>query len=199
MGLTRDIKRYLKKNLDQGRYQHTLNVRKTARKLARRHLRFGSREERKAYLKKVSLAALLHDIDKQQDTGELWQRLKAEPDVRQGELKSSREIWHAFTAAITAREVFGIADQDVLNAVRYHTTGRDGMSDLEKIIYLADYIEPGRHFNGVEELRRAARQGLDRGIQAALEHSIEHLQNKGARISEYTLEARKDIAEHGIF
>lgn len=199
MGMTREIKRYLKKNLDENRYQHTMNVRKTARKLARRHLHFESRKQRRAYLKKVSLAALLHDIDKGQSSEVLWRRLKKAPEVAQDDLKSSREIWHAFTAALTARDVFGMADEDVLNAVRYHTTGRSGMSALEKIIYLADCIEPNRHYDGVEEIRRAAREGLDLGILVALDSSIRHLQDKGANIFASTLEARKDIAEHGIF
>lgn len=199
MGLTRNIKRYLNEHLDKRRYQHTLNVRRTARKLARRHLEFGSREERQSFLKKVSLAALLHDIDKQTDSAELWRRLKSDPEVKAEDLKASREVWHAFTAAMTARERFGILDPDILNAVRYHTTGRRGMSELEKIIYLADYIEPGRRFEGVEAIRRAAQQGLDEGVRAALEHSIAQLRTRDVRISHYTLEARKDITEHGNF
>lgn len=198
MGLKKDIKRYLKKNLDHDRYVHTLNVRRTARKLAKRHIRFNSAGERRRFLRKVSLAALLHDADKGRDPAELWARLRRDPKVDHRRIRAFQEIWHAFAAALTARRAFGLADRDLLNALRYHTTGRAGMSPLEKIIYLADYIEPGRRFPGVDRIRREAAKSLDRGCLAAFEHSIAYLQKRGSRISDYTLEARKDLLNHGI-
>lgn len=199
MGLKRDIKRYLRKNLDHDRYEHTLRVRRMARKLARRHLSFASGKERRAFLEKVTLAALLHDADKSRHPDELWQRLRRDPKVDHHRLQDFREIWHAFASATTARREFGVMDRDLLNALRYHTTGRAGMSDLEKIIYLADAIEPGRQFPGVKRIRRAARKSLDGGTLAALDHSIRSLRKKSSRISGYTLEARKDLLSHGSF
>lgn len=198
MGLKKDIKRYLKKNLDHDRYVHTLNVRRTACQLARRHLKFESAKDRRLFLRKVSLAALLHDADKGRADEELWRSLREDPQVDHHELKGFREIWHAFSSAVTARREFGVADDDLLNALRFHTTGRPSMSDLEKIIYLADYIEPGRDFPGVAKIRRAARQSLDAGCLTAFNHSIEALRKKGSPISGYTLEARKDLMDHGI-
>lgn len=199
MGQTKEIKRYLRKNLDHKRYEHTLSVRRTARKLARRHMEFASAREKKMFLKKVSLAALLHDVDKPLDPQELWTRIKDDPHVDQRYISEFREVWHAFSSALTARGRFGMEDEELLNALRFHTTGRSGMSDLEKIIYLADYIEPGRSFPGVEAIRSAARRGIDAGCLAALEHSIGYLRSKGNRISPYTLEARKDLMRHGSF
>ena len=73
------------------------------------------------------------------------------------------------------------------------------MTLLDKIIYLADYIEPGRNFPGVETVRAAVAQGIDFGCLCAFDQSIAHLKHKGVKISPYTSEARKDLLEHGIF
>ncbi len=199
MGLNKEIKHHLKETLDEKRYRHTLNVRHTAIRLANAHLKFDDPVHRNIYLEKVSLAALIHDIDKQKDPKLLMEQLEKEGGLILEDIRDSRMVWHAFTAAIAARDQFGITDPDILNAVRYHTTGRQGMTDLEKIIYLADYIEPGRRFSGVEEIRKASEQGLDEGTLAALDHSIDHLAARGIKISPLTLRARKDIMDHGIF
>lgn len=197
MGRTKDIKRYLKNNLDKRRYEHTLNTRHTAEQLAKAHVCFESRSQRRMFLKKVRLAALLHDADKGQNPERLWQQLAAEGSNDLALIKPYREVWHAFSAAITARDRFGVTDPDLLNALRYHTTGRAGMSDLEKIIYLADYIEPGRHFPGVEEIRQASQLGLDEGCLAALRHAASYLQQRGAEICPYTLDAGRELSRHG--
>ena len=84
----------------------------------------------------------------------------------------------------------GIADADLLNAVRYHTTGRAGMSKLEKILYVADAAEPTRSYEGVLELREAARRDLDEACLTALENTLRHLQKKGIRPDADTLRAR---------
>ncbi len=178
MGLVKQIKDYLKKNLDKDRYRHTLNVRRTALELTREHLTFSSEKEMKQFRRKVSLAALLHDADKGRDPDELWIRLKGDPHVRHKDIKDSREVWHAFSSALTAKGEFGMEDGDILNALRFHTTGRRGMTTLEKIIYLADYIEPGRSFNGVEKIRAAAERGID-NAPLSFDHSIAHLKSKG--------------------
>lgn len=199
MGLVKDIKNYLKKNLNKDRYRHTLAVRRTALELTEAHLEFPSEKEKKKFRRKVSLAALLHDADKGKDPAELWHRLKDDPHVRHKDIKDSKEVWHAFSSAQTAQGEFGMEDGEILNALRFHTTGRSGMTMLEKIIYLADYIEPGRNFSGVEKIRAAAAKGIDYGCLCAMEHSIAHLENKGVKISPYTIEARKDLQDHGTF
>jgi predicted HD superfamily hydrolase involved in NAD metabolism len=71
-----------------------------------------------------------------------------------------------------------VEDEDVLNAIRYHTTGREAMSDLEKVVYIADLIEPNRKFSGVEELRQLKDRGLDVMMEASVKHSIEFLVSK---------------------
>jgi len=85
------------------------------------------------------------------------------------------KILHQFTGAYVAEHTFGITDEDVLNAIRYHTTGRAGMSPLEKLIYLADMVEPNREFEGVEDIRAAFERDLDEGMYLGLKRTIEFL------------------------
>jgi predicted HD superfamily hydrolase involved in NAD metabolism len=88
------------------------------------------------------------------------------------------ELWHAPVGAYVAAQEFGVKDEDVLNAIRFHTTGRADMSDLEKVIYIADLVEPGRKFSGVEELRQLKEQGLDVMMEASIKHTIDFLLSK---------------------
>lgn len=199
MNLTKEIKRYLRKKLNRRRYRHTLGVQKTARKLTKRHMKFSAEKEKSEFLKRVDLATLLHDVEKCQDQNELWRCLKKDPEIDHSSLKAYKTVWHAFCAASTAYHRFGIKDPDILNALRYHTTGRAGMSDLEKIIYLADYIEPGRSFPGVEKVRKAARQGINAGCLAAMEHTLELFKAKGTTPAPFTLEAKEDLINNGNF
>lgn len=83
-------------------------------------------------------------------------------------LEANTELWHAPVGAFLVEKEVGLTDEDILNAIRYHTSGRPGMSSLEKVIYVADYIEPGRKFPGVEEVRELAEQDLDKALLQAL-------------------------------
>ena len=101
---------------------------------------------------------------------------------------------HAFTGSLVAERIFG-ERPEVCSAIRYHTTGRAGMTRLEEILYIADFIEPNRDFPGVEELRQATDESLDRGVLLGLERTYARLQAKGLPIAGATIEAildRKD-------
>ena len=106
-------------------------------------------------------------------------------DLEQHALK----LLHAKTGAAIARDVFGV-DDAVYRAIYWHTTGHPNMTKLEKIIYLADYIEPSRDFPGVEDLRRAIHADLDRGLLKALDDSIRDMQQWGSPVHHNTLDAR---------
>ena len=84
----------------------------------------------------------------------------------------------------------GIEDEEVLNAIRWHTTGRENMSKLEKIIYIADMIEPSRSFDGVEEIREATLKALDNGVLLGLTHTMKFLLAKDSPIDINTVKAR---------
>ena len=97
---------------------------------------------------------------------------------------------HGKIAAIIMERDYGISDSDILNAVSFHTTGRPAMSLLEKIIYIADAIEPNRSYPGVEEVREAAFKDLDEACLLSLNRTIEYVREQGNFLDEDTLDAR---------
>jgi predicted HD superfamily hydrolase involved in NAD metabolism len=158
----------VKERMPEKRYIHVLGVMSTAVSLARH---YGVSEQ------KARVAAILHDVAKYADRD--WMRQIIETKEMDPQLLDyHHELWHAPVGAYVASYEFGVDDEDVLNAIRYHTTGRAGMSALEKIIYIADMIEPNRKFLGVEELRERQTQGLDALMEAAVRQSIEFLESK---------------------
>ncbi len=107
-------------------------------------------------------------------------------------------LLHGPQAAETMEKDFGIRDDDVLNAVRYHTTGRAGMSVLEKIIFVADAIEPGRNYPGVDEIRKIAFEDLDKACLMVVESMLQYLKEQGIEPHENTLKAREEfLAKEG--
>lgn len=172
----------LKKELDAQRFAHTLGVEKSAREMARR---FGEDEE------KASLAGLLHDCAKCMS---LTQMLKAAKDAPVDPMmRESKALLHALAGRCVARNVYGVQDEDVLGAIRWHTTGHAGMTRLEKIIYLADMIEPGRKsYPGLEALRVLCRQDLDLAMHQALRMSCDHVRGQDKPLHPDTLAALSD-------
>ena len=124
-------------------------------------------------------AAICHDITKKL-THEQQLRLCGKYAIMTDDYeRMSEKLLHAKTGAALARELFGLTDEAAL-AVRFHTTGRPGMTRLEKIIYLADYIEPGREgFDGLPELRAACYEDLDRAMELASRMSVDEVRGKG--------------------
>lgn len=140
-------------------------------------------------------AAILHDCTKYLDLEEQT-ALCRQYGVALDELeRKAVKLLHSKTGACIARHVFGEDDQ-VYRAIFYHTTGRADMSLLEKIIYIADYIEPTRDFDGVEELRRLAYEDLDRALMLGMEMTIEEMNGRGVPIHENTRAAHDWLLAH---
>jgi len=172
----------LKKALDSQRYEHTLGVEETARQMAKC---FGEDEE------KAALAGLLHDCAK---CLPLEKMVKAAKGEKLDEvMRESKALMHAVAGRCMARELYGVEDEDVLSAIRWHTTGRAQMTALEKIIYLADMIEPSRKpYPGLEELRKLCFEDLDGAMRFALLSSLAHVQAQGKTLHPDTLAALYD-------
>ena len=167
------------------RMDHVLGTEETAVKLARR---YGVDED------EARIAALLHDCTKKLNIDEQL-ALCRQYGLQLDEMQTwALKLQHAITGAAVARHVFGVSDA-VHEAIRWHTTGKADMTTLEKVIYLADYIEPTRDFPGVEELRKAIWEDLDRGLLLGLEMSIQEMKNWGNPVHEDTLRARDFLAE----
>jgi len=158
----------VKERLPEKRYTHVLGVVDTAVDLAKE---FNVSEA------KAKTAAILHDVAKFSDRDWMKSIIVSE-NMDPLLLEYHAELWHAPVGAYLAKTEFGVEDEDVLNAIRYHTTGRENMSDLEKVVYIADLVEPNRKFSGVEELRQLKEQGLDVMMEASVKHSIEFLESK---------------------
>ncbi|KIL53405.1 hypothetical protein KP77_03810 [Jeotgalibacillus alimentarius] len=180
-----EAKEVVKGILPEKRYIHTLGVIDTAIKLAKTH---------DEDTEKAALAAALHDMAKFHDKQEMKEIILSRhlnPEL----LNFHHELWHAPVGAVLAEEQHGVTNEDILNAIRYHTTGRPGMSKLEKIIYIADYIEPGRTFSGVENVRETAGQNLDQAMKIALKQSIQFLISKSQPVFPDTLATYNEFTQ----
>jgi predicted HD superfamily hydrolase involved in NAD metabolism len=172
---------YLHINLKESRFQHSLAVGETAIELA---LKYGED------INKARIAGLVHDCAKHMEDSELIKVAKLHGEQLDLIHLNNPSILHGFVGSIIAREVMGIEDEDILSAICYHTTGRKNMSILEKIIYIADYIEPLRKFHGVEELRRLSKIDLDASVMLSLENTIRHVISRRELLHIDTVDAR---------
>lgn len=188
---TSDLKKFRKemeKELEPKRYEHTLSVAYTAANLA---AVYG------ADVEKALVAGMLHDCAKCLGYKKQISLCKKN-HVQLSELESKKDspLLHAKAGSILARKEYGITDEDILNAIAYHTTGRPNMSLLEKIIYIADYIEPERRHikrsvddmqtDRLTQIRRIAYQSLDEALYSILGDSLSYLEEKGGPIDHMT-------------
>ena len=173
----------VKKQLTDHRYQHTIGVMETAVALAQK---YGVDE------KKAELAAIFHDYAKFRDREEM-RSIIIEQNMDKELLEYNSELWHAPVGAYLVEKEAGITDTEILDAIRYHTSGRLKMTPLEKVIYLADYIEPGRKFPGVDIVRKMAEKDLNQALIQAIQNSIIFLMKKNKRIFPLTFYAYNDL------
>lgn len=179
-------KNILRENLDDYRYNHSLCVADEAKRLAQM---YGANQE-KAYL-----AGLLHDITKNYSEEEHLKVVKLF-DIILSELeKSSEKLWHAITGSAYVKNLLGICDAEIVNAIRYHTTARAKMCLLEKIIYVADFTSADRKYPDVNVMRELVDISLDKAMEYALKYTIDSLKNKGICPHPDTLSAYSEISE----
>ncbi len=179
----------LREKLDEYRYVHSINVSETSAELARKY----GADEKKAYE-----AGLLHDIMKNADKEETF-ALFEKYGVQLTELeKKSPKLWHAIAGSVYCKYELEIDDEDVISAIRYHTTGRAGMTELEKVLFTADFISADRNYNGVEEMREKAQISLDEAMTEGLRFTIDELCNALKPIHPDTIDAYNDILLKGI-
>ncbi|MFJ7974979.1 bis(5'-nucleosyl)-tetraphosphatase (symmetrical) YqeK [Peribacillus sp. JNUCC 23] len=155
----------VKKQLTERRYVHTIGVMETAIKLARQ---YGADEE------KAELAAIFHDYAKFRPIEEMKEIVISE-NMASELLEYGDELLHAPVGAYLVQKEVGITDREVLAAISHHTSGRVNMTLLDKIVYLADYIEPGRSFPGVAEVRQLAKESLDTALLQSVSNTLAFL------------------------
>lgn len=178
-----DLLEKLADRLSEKRFEHVLRVEETAVKMAK------ARPE--ASVDKASIAALLHDYAKD-DSEKHLKQFKDYPGYDPEWLTYGSAIWHGPLAAMIANKEFGVEDKDILNAVWNHTIGGYDMTLDQKILYIADYIEPARNFNGVDKARELAADDLDAAVDFKMKQSIQHLVSKGRMVYPETISIYND-------
>lgn len=182
-----DNERYdleIKKRLTPSRYQHSINVAQTARLLAER---FGGDCER-AYT-----AGLLHDILKDTPSAELSKLMAEYFPLATPLERGAKKLWHAMAGSEFVRRELKLEDEAIITAIRYHTTGRAGMSLLEKIVFVADFISADRCYDGVERMRLKAAEDLSLAMEEGLQFTIIELCRGLHAVHPDTLSAYNEI------
>ena len=184
-----DLERYrvlARENLRDRRYEHVLNVTRLAGELAERY-----GEDVSA----AQAAGLLHDVTKQKPLAEQLQTIQNSGILYDKTFLSTTNVYHAVTGYLYARDVLGIEDPQILNAIRYHTTGRAGMSRMEKIVYLADAVSYERDYPDAARLRKLAFSDLDVCMLEVLAFTVEKLVGKRVPIVQDTLDCYNEISQ----
>lgn len=176
-----EIEEKVRKNLNPKRFAHTMRVVETAMEISRNYVIDADN---------LKVAALLHDYAKNYKESEFFELCK-KYDIHLSEFqKSNKELIHSILGATMAKVEFGISDETVINAIENHTVGRANMTDMEMIIYVSDFCEPGRRLpegNGVFEM---AKVDLKKATYMALNSSLKYLINVNKQIDVKSIECR---------
>ena len=164
--------------MPEKRLRHCLGVEKAARELAERF---------SLDIEKAGLAGLLHDYAKKvsdEDFLSLIDKYQLNPDLKNW----GNNVWHGMVGIYKIQEDLGIEDAEILRAIEIHTVGSGTMSELDKVVYVADYIEHNRDFPGVDKARELAQRSLNQAVAYETARTVEHLARKGMPIYPQTLE-----------
>ncbi|HVZ81387.1 MAG TPA: bis(5'-nucleosyl)-tetraphosphatase (symmetrical) YqeK [bacterium] len=173
------VVRWVKARVGPGRFRHIQGVARTAARLARRS---------GLSVPKALWAAWLHDSAKEMDRTLLLRWVgKSRGRMDPGE-EGIPALWHPHAGVGLAREIWGIRDREILEAIRCHTLGSPGMAPVAQVIFVADFIEPGRHFPGVDRARAAAHRGLAGAVTLKCRMTIGHLMGNGRVVHPRLLE-----------
>ena len=171
-------------SLSEYRRVHSLNVSAEAVRYAEK---YGGDVE------KARLAGLLHDVTKETDFDTQLQIIENGGIMLTELEKRSPKLWHAISGACYVRDVIGIDDEDIFNAIRFHTTARAGMSQLEKIIFLADFTSAERDYPDIDVIREHAEYSIEEGMLYGIKFTIGRLVGRGDLVSPDALSAYNDI------
>ena len=184
-----EFREILKNRLKGKRFRHSLNVADSSLYLAKKY----GADEKKAYI-----AGLLHDCTKN-ETEESQLNFFADNGIILTQLElSNPKLWHAMTAPLFVRNELGIDDEELLLALRFHTTGRAGMSLLEKIVYIADYISLERDYPDVDVMRSLADKSLEMAALYSLKYSLSSLSHSERVIHPDSLSFYNELIMDGI-
>jgi nicotinate-nucleotide adenylyltransferase len=179
------IRKRLEQSVKTKRYEHSLRVTQAAEVLCEK---FG------ADFSRARIAGIAHDMCKELPLESLLELCERDGSDISALEKSSPSLLHGRAASVVLRDEYGVADEDILEAVRCHTVGKPGMSDIAKIIYIADKIEPGRKHSDTDVMRIEAFT-LDELLYYVVDSSIGYLERKGEKVSPFSYELRGGLRE----
>ena len=171
-GSRKELIAKVKEQVSEKRFKHILGVEQAALELARAN---------DYELEKASVAALVHDYAKERSDSE-FKALIVQTGLEQDLLNWNNFIWHGVVGAEIIKKELKITDEEILNAVRHHTVGAKEMTTLDQIVYVADYIEPGRDFPGVDQARQLAAESLRAAVEFETKHTLLYLMNNDKTI-----------------
>lgn len=184
-----EYKNLIKSKMSEHRFVHSVNVSKEARKLAKI---YGADAE------KAAIAGILHDITKEMPVEEQLKIITDSGIILDNVQKNAPKLWHGISGSIYIKENLDINDADILNAIRYHTTGRAGMSLLEKIIFVADFTSQERTYKGVSTMRKKSRKTLDEAMLYGFKFTFSDLSKRELAIHPDELACYNDIVLSNI-
>jgi len=176
----------MREKLQEKRFNHSLNVAEAARALAERY----DEDEERAYI-----CGLLHDIEKNSPEEEQKEYMLRFSDIPEVVVKTPK-LWHAAAGAAFVRDELKINDPEMISAIKYHTTAKAGMTMLEKIIYIADFISDERDYPGVDEVREAAFDDINKAILIGTRFTLEDLLRQGRVINQDTIDAYNEVCKY---
>ena len=179
----------VRRTLSPKRFQHTMNVKKLAVRMAQH---YGVDTE------KAALAAVLHDSAKELPRTELLQIMQDNAIIKKGTQNRPEPVWHGICAAILAKTQWNVQDEEILSAIACHTTGKENMSKLDKILFLADMTSAERDYPGVEELRSLEMRNLDKAMIQALKMTISFVEQKNAIADPESAKALAWLQAHSV-
>ncbi|GGP12552.1 bis(5'-nucleosyl)-tetraphosphatase (symmetrical) YqeK [Oceanobacillus neutriphilus] len=179
-----NLKADLKERLTEARYEHTLRVTDTAIVLA---------ETFHESVEKAKIAALFHDYCKYDSLEEMKKIIETNSKLPDLLLSFHHELWHGPVASVQIEEKYAVTDQEIKDAIFFHTTGRANMTKLDKIIFLADYIEPGRSFPGLDDVRAAAKTDLTKACYQAARNTVHFLMERNRTVYPDSFHAYNDL------
>ena len=175
-----EYKEILKKRLTPKRYNHSLCVADEAVRLAKKY---------GGDLEKAYLAGLLHDITKNA-TAEEHLNIFSQFDIMLNDVELSAEkLWHAISGSVYIEHILGISDKEIITAVRYHTTARENMTQLEKLLYLADFTSADRDYDDIDIMRQKVEISMEAALDYALSYTINDLVSRGKPLHIDTVKA----------
>lgn len=179
-----EIKKIVKQDFCgyESRYFHMLEVEKMALKL-NKYFNFNLDEE------KIKIASILHDYTKKYSFEESLEIIKNLPLEEIEIWNKSKEVIHSVTSSIIIKDKFGIDDEEIINAIKYHTTGYPNMGLLTKVIYVADAIEETRKYDGVNLLREEVFKDFNKGMLLVMEKTLTYLKETNQYVNPYTIAA----------